>query len=622
MIFCTSLINKSTFSTSEEKELINYVINGGTLIAPRIENDRLFDLFGIEGYESSKLRHEINWAQPQYSTTLKYINEPEEHSVSLGRSEGEIFKTLGYITTSAESIAHFSDGSTAVTQNEYGAGKAISIGLSWKDVILRNQINRDYEAQRYTSNGFEPTTDVFMLFIRSLYSANNLYTVWKNTSPENSKSILMITHDVDSKTGMDSLNIFVDYEHSQQIEATYNITLKYFEDALSSDFYNNTKQELNYILEKGQNIQSHSVGHFFDFADDDIIPKGSSGNTKSNYNPYNDGEMTTNATVYAECEVSKNELENDFGIDIHTFRAGHLAYPKDLIEVLEDLGYEYNSSYSACDVLTNFPYQNVIGRSFSQRLSSIYEFPVTISDVFSNDPISSTNYIEKADIWIETALKNMDNGAPTMLLIHPNRTYKLDGLRHLLDGLVEQNIEIMEIGKYGDFWKSRKAFNFTSHLENETLTITIPSAQYLTDGVSLIIDNGQDLENLILQNDLDENISYTQNKWNDNDVVIFFGESLTNTTSAVIKSEAFKVFPNPTVDQINISCDENFKALSRLSIKNISGKTLFSQRSLTTANNKNVLTLELSSINIPPGIYFITLEDKIGQTNTQKFIMQ
>lgn len=622
MIFCTALINPSTFTIDEEALLIEYVNSGGTLVIPRLENDRLFDLFGIESYQSSKLRVEIEWETSLNIPSLKYIDEPEEQTVSLGRSDGEeIFKTLGYETSSGETLAYFKDGSSAVVQNNFGQGRTITVGLSWKDIILRNQINRDYEAQRITSNGFEPTTDVFMLFIRSLYSDLNPYAVWKNTSPENSTSTLMITHDIDSKTGMDSLNIFVDYESANDIEATYNVTLKYFEDALSSAFYTDKQDELQYIITKGHQIQSHSVGHFFDFADDDIISKGQVGNTKQNYNPYNDGDITTGATVFGECEVSKNELESDFNIDIRTFRAGHLAYPKDLVEVLEELEYEYNSSYSACDVLTNFPYQNVIGRSFSQRLSSVYEIPVVISDVFSSDPITASNYQDKAAIWIETALKNNANGSPTVLLVHPNRSYKLEGINILMEGISNEKIQVMEIGKFGDFWKERKGFQCTSAIENNSLTITIPSTQDLTNGVSLIIDNGQDLSEMIVQNELNESVDYTKQNWRENDLVIYFGESLTSIKDLKFDEEKFNVFPNPVDEVINIETNNISFNITNISLLNMNGQTLFSQDQNPLNISNKLYNIDLSTMVLASGMYFVVIKSDLGASASKRVIL-
>jgi len=465
MILSSSLFNNSTFTDNEKALLIDYVEEGGLLVAPRIQDEAFYATFGIDGYEDSNTRYQIIWDSTLTDASLKYIDEPEERTISLGRDTyTSIFKTLGYSTTVAETLAYFDDGSSAVIKNEYGNGVAISIGLSWKEVILRNQINRDYEAQRISSNGFEPTSDVLALFVRALFLEYHPHTVWKNTSPGKSLSTLMITHDIDSSTGMDTLEFFANYESQNNIEATYNITVRYFDDNLMSDFYLNRQTTLDYIQSQGHNLGSHSVGHFFDFGNADIFPIGNSGNTKESYQPSNDGTITTGGTVYGELEVSKNVLEADLPNEtIRVFRAGHLAFHNNLIDVLDALDYQYNSSTSASDVLTNFPFQNKRGRSFSGTNSDVYEIPVTISDVFHTNPISIFNHFDKANTWLEVTRKNHANGAPTVLLIHPNRHYKLESMSYYLDEL-PNDIHLMEMEKFGDFWKAREALVFDFEL--------------------------------------------------------------------------------------------------------------------------------------------------------------
>jgi hypothetical protein len=154
-------------------------------------------LYGIDGYENSNTRFETRWDSTLTDASLKYIDEPEERVISLIRNTySSIFKTLGYSATFAKTLVTYEDGTSAIIKNSYGNGAAISIGLSWEEVILRNQINRDYEAQRITSNGFEPTSDVLFIFVRALFLEHTPHSVWKNTSPARSISTVMITHDI------------------------------------------------------------------------------------------------------------------------------------------------------------------------------------------------------------------------------------------------------------------------------------------------------------------------------------------------------------------------------------------------------------------------------------------
>ena len=249
MILTSLLIKNNTFSDEERIELESYVEEGGLLVAPRIEEEDFFPLFGISASESSNSRLAIHWDTSLMDASLKYINQPEERTLSLGRDTyDEIFKTVGYTTSTANTLASFPDGTAAVIKNNLGEGEAVSIGLSWKEVILRNQLNRDFEAHRVSSNGFEPTSDVLALFIRALFMEHHPFTVWKNTSPGNSKATLMITHDIDSQSAMDTLRAFVDYEALKNLRATYNMTVRYFDDALMGPFYLGGQSTFDYIL--------------------------------------------------------------------------------------------------------------------------------------------------------------------------------------------------------------------------------------------------------------------------------------------------------------------------------------------------------------------------------------
>ena len=621
MIFCSSFLAASTFSAEEKTALIEFVENGGTLLAPRVQDEDLFPLFGISGYESDFARFEINWNATSNLEALEWIDQPEESTVSLGRSTyDEIYKTLAYTTSSAETLASYKDESSAVTRNAYGNGHAIAIGLSLKEVILRNQINRDYEAQRITSNGFEPTSDVFSLFVRGLYTEHHPYAVWKHTSPGHSVATVMITHDVDSGTGMDTLKVFVDYEAEEHIEATYNITLRYFDDELMSDFYINRQGTMDYIKSKGQAFGSHSVGHFFDFADEAIFPVGEPGNTKANYAPYNDGNITVGGTVYAECEVSKDELESDLNIPINTFRAGHLAFPKYLINVLHELGYEYNSTVSSSDVLTSFPFQNKMGRSFSGDVSNVYEIPVTISDVFHDDPITNTNYLDKAATWLDVTLKNRANGAPTVLLIHPNRNYKLDGMIYYLNQL-PGDVHVMEMNLYGDFWVARGVFDFETELQGDLLNVVVANNTDLDDNISFVVNDGQSLASIIVKDEQDQILNFEQEEWGDNDILLYYTGVLSHTEKVNIETAALNVYPSPSHGLLNVEFELTQNGKIQVDLFDLHGGLVTQLMDKKLMKGAQRLSVDLSSQKIAQGIYFVVLRTENGGVERRKVFL-
>lgn len=621
-VIASSQLLSKTF-TSEEKELIKeFVSNGGILLAPKVLDEDLFGLFGIDTIFESTANHLINFNQSLDISLFEYIDEPEEWTISLGRLDiAEIFKSNSYILNSAVSLATYENEESAFIRNQYGFGTTYAFGVSWKDIILRSQINRDYEAQRISSNGFEPTQDVVSLLVRSIYNTHIPYGVWKHTSGGNSTSTLMITHDIDSATGFDTLSKFCESEANMGIIADYNITVRYFKDELMSDFYSKSQASVPDILNNGHVLGSHSVGHFFDFGDDDIFPIGETGNTIENYAPYNDGSFTFGGSVVGECEVSKNKLESDFGQNIRIFRAGHLAYNKYLVNVLDNLGYMYNSSFAANSVLTNFPYRCKYDRSFSGKLSNIYEMAVSISDVFHSNPISKSNYLLKAQTWIDITKKIDANNATTVLLIHPNRGYKLIAQEYYLSH-IPSTIAIKEMGEFGDFWRAREKQKFYTKLQNDSLHVIINLEQSeMHESISFIIKDGQELKDVRITDQLGQSLEMQVQAWNETDLIVYKELVIVNQVAEVQDNLDLKIFPNPAIDHINIELELKYDSDLRCEIYTTMGQQVYNSIEKTGSAGRKFVHLDLKNSSLLPGIYYVKINaGRNGETIQRIFI--
>lgn len=209
------------------------------------------------------------------------------------------------------------------------------------------------------------------MVLRNIIREHIPHTIYKHTAPYNAHSAVMLTHYVDSRTGMDSMHFFSEYQQQNNVKAHYNITARYRNDIWMTDFYLGNQQRVNQLKLEGHTIASHSVGHFPDFADKNTFPLGQLGNDTSNYKPYYNGTETLNGSVLGELEVSRDLLENDINVNVRSFRARHLAYNDSLVRALELLDYDFNSTFSSNDVLSNFPYYVMKDRSFSSEESRI-----------------------------------------------------------------------------------------------------------------------------------------------------------------------------------------------------------------------------------------------------------
>ncbi len=530
IIVSSTKLLPETLSDAEISLLAGYVEAGGILVVPEVQDSRLFNLFGISAQVSADTRYTMTWDTDSGDNELHWFEDAAEITISLGSaSQVHVVTTTGYTTAGASTLARFDDGSAAVTRNSSGTGLAYALGFSFKDLILRNELNYDFDAQRSYSNGFEPTSDTVMLFLRAVYESAIPFAVYKHTSPDTSRAALIITHDVDARTSMDMMGQFASMEKTRGLHATYNVTAHYFRDDLSSNYYTDNVTKVAALLSFGQKIGSHTVGHFPDWADESVFPIGSPGETRDSYHPafacpdsndpncVNDG-ATTGGTVFAEAEVSRKVLEQDTGALVKTFRSGYLYWNQAQINVLDALGYRYDSSMSANDVLTNFPYRCRYDTSYHGTISNIFEIPMTISDAAMSAADTCPAIVAN---WSQVIEQNAKNGAPTVLLIHPNRDYKLAAEQSLLDGL-PAGVTIIDMDSFGDFWRARENLKFTTDIEaGNRLVITIArSSLPIGRGVSLIVRGGKSLSGITVQTEDGGRLAFASQARQENDLIL------------------------------------------------------------------------------------------------------
>lgn len=476
MTIFSSRIRQDDYPTESYKKLEHYVTSGNILVIPRLDEPALYDLCGIQSHSSDGELYSLTYNPEAAPDLFSLFDEPAELLFQFGDTlKKNTLPTVSYITGDAQVLASYEDGSTAITKHN----SVYLWGLSWKDIGLRYLLNLDNNAGRAYSNGFEPDLDMTILLLRQIYRSHQSTTVTKALAPFPDSNVVIVTHDCDSRTSMEELLSFARYEESQGIAATYNITTHYIDDETAGDYYTPFIDTIAALAEFSHEIASHSVGHFTDFGDS-TFPVGTAGNTAENYAPHYSylTEQTTGGSLYGELEVSKALLEKVTGRTVHTFRSGYLAYPRYFIDVLEATGYSYNSSRSANDVATSFPYQPTKGQSFSGERSTIYEFPMVISDVFLSNPMDSLNWPEKVAIWDSITTRYHANGSPVVFLIHPNRDWKVLAESTYIARSNERTYYSME--QFMAFWKEREALQFTPKFTDGELTLhlnRIPSKQ-------------------------------------------------------------------------------------------------------------------------------------------------
>jgi hypothetical protein len=448
-------VDSHTFTQPQAEQLTTFVRQGGFIFAQNVFWGGIQSLFGFRSFAPSRKRYHLAFSGTT-DPVMKYLNRPEELEASLGSDHfPEIIWSNGYVPdTGAEVLAHFDDGTAALLTNSIGKGKVYLLGLSLLDVVLRSQNNRDYEAQRHYVNAFEPGADIWLLILRAWYENYAQDWVRLATIPGGQQSALLLSHDVDWENSFAPALDFARIEKANQAKSTFFIQTKYVDDANSKAFFFEPNLEtLRQLKSGGSTVGSHSIIHSRGFNKFEL---GSGHEIYPSYQPRGLGfDTASGATVFGEVRVSKELLDGEIpGQDTIFFRAGHLRVPHSLPEVLERSDYQFDSSFTADDVLSNFPYALPRDMGFEED-SEIYEFPVTIEDE------ESPGFAKRVPQALKVILANAENGAVSVVLIHSNESPLKAAAEEELLRQLPADILRTDMVSFATFWRARDRLQWT-----------------------------------------------------------------------------------------------------------------------------------------------------------------
>ena len=448
-------VDSRTFTQPQAEQLTTFVRQGGFIFAQNVFWGGIQSLFGFRSFAPSRKRYHLAFSGTT-DPVMKYLNRPEELEVSLGSDHfPEIIWSNGYVPdTGAEVLAHFDDGTAALLMNSIGKGKVYLLGLSLLDVVLRSQNNRDYQAERHYVNAFEPGADIWLLILRAWYENYAQDWVRLATIPGGQQSALLLSHDVDWENSFAPALDFARIEKANQAKSTFFIQTKYVDDANSKAFFFEPNLEtLRQLKSGGSTVGSHSIIHSRGFNKFDL---GSGHEIYPSYQPRGLGfDTASGATVFGEVRVSKELLDGEIpGQDTIFFRAGHLRVPYSLPEALERSDYQFDSSFTADDVLSNFPFALPRDMGFEED-SEIYEFPVTIEDE------ESPGFAKRVPQALKVILANAENGAVSVVLIHSNESHLKAAAEEELLRQLPADIIKTDMVSFATFWRARDRLQWT-----------------------------------------------------------------------------------------------------------------------------------------------------------------
>lgn len=613
VIVTAARVFDGAFTNAELGDLETWVDNGGVFITSNLREPDLAFMAGIDTIFSDDELYRITWDTAYNNYLFRQIDDSLEVTISLGReSSGPTFFTRYYSLDNGIALGKYENDYAALAYNQFGNGHVYTFGPDFRDLIYRPRINQDINAHRTYSNGFEPSSDVIVFIMRNILMKHIPNSVYKYPVPGNYSSLVCITHDIDSRTAVDTMANFANSEYDRNIIAQYNLTVRYTADAWMTAFYLGAHNEYEYVKSKGHTLASHSVGHFPDFADASVFPFGSIGNDTSNYKPVYFSGMTIGGSVLGETEVSKNLIEYDFQVPVKSWRSGHLAFPDSLSLALEMLDYEFNSTYSSNDILTNFPYYESKTQSFSGVRSSILEIPMTISDVFASDPISESNYMDKVGIWSDVTRRYDRNNSSVIILIHPNRNWKLTAQEAFLDSLSEEQ-GVWAFEDYGRFWRKRDSLMFYSELDGLNNILSVYFENELGEFQSFIVDT-LNVEQVMFYDQFNSIVDFSSQTF-DGSLKLFYQQDLLSLSLDPIleqKSIWLQVFPNPSSGNITLMADNN-NPIQEISLFDLSGKLLLKMSGLHYFQQ----TIDLESSGILTGMYVLDVVTAEGRIQSK-----
>ena len=471
--------SKSTFTTEETNMLIDYVKNGGIVISPAIEgnlNDGLRELFGISEHSSTSKKYSSYTWLDLSRPDMVYFDEPEETTVSIGE-----ISTVSVTVSTATPLAYFDDdyNAIAVTCNELEQGAAYMCGFRWRDVVERLHLSKAMGLSG-RSQTFSPLSDIPAFLMRAAYASHSPICTWKYTVPDGHHSVLIPTHDCDSRTAYDEMHWMADYESSMGLNGHYFMTVHYFRQPqyLSQFYCDETLPSVRKLLDAGHTVGSHSVCHYPDFSITERFPLTPF--TAEDYAEYAtrdiDAGISTGSTL-AEFQISKELLEKDFNIKVKSFRSGHLCVNKNFPKAHIMCGYRYSSCYTAPSLHSQFPIPQRMDNDWAGEKTGVLQIPLHFSDVYSGDEkMDDNNWHEKPEQWYKIFKKLKNNYASSVVLIHPNREWKMLAEKMLVDMINLRECGLYNFEDYGDFWNARRDFSFNTFYDSESGKVILRAA--------------------------------------------------------------------------------------------------------------------------------------------------
>jgi hypothetical protein len=444
---------------SDMDSLRDYVSGGGVLVLQMPAADLWPELTGLSRAAASQSRRLIalrgpadpGWAWAERTEELELPLASAK--VRKGPWSAALFPAPGQ---GAEILADFKDtGEPALTRRRLGGGAVYVLGAHLRDLSVRPQAGRGFDAARSSVNGYEPAADVWPLLFRAWSEQAGPFWLRLRTVPGRGRGVFLLSHDFGPGADAAQAGEFAALESSRGVKATWFFQTSVKADDPANQFFDARQRQLARDLAfAGHELGSLSVCFPPDL---EALPVGEKVPDPKDYRPDVDVRgFTRQGSLLGELGVSKALLEKTLSPgSVSGFRSPFFSYPQSLDLALARAGYAYDSSLSANSVMTHLPFRLVASRAMV-RETDLVELPVTFAQPRPEEPpltaqalLATAGLISRHGGWSVWSLK--PDGKPG----------RLELLREVLDGLPRET-ELMTMARAARFWlaRSRARFSF------------------------------------------------------------------------------------------------------------------------------------------------------------------
>ncbi len=441
---------------------------GGTLVGFEILGGGLNEIFGFSEFSASRARATLRFEAP--AARAFGLEGKAELELPLSGPAGA-GGTYGYTLSSGTALARYPNGEAAIVQRNFGAGNAYAVGVDVGAYIAKAYNGRQDLGRNYI-NAFEPAVDVFLRTLRQIYRAAEPMAVTLETVPDGKRAAVILTHDIDFTRSIENAVAYAEHERAQGVAATYFIQTKYVKDWNDEIFFNARGAALTRQLSAlRMEVASHSVSHSRVFSK---FTYGDGAEAYPAYVPFVKSKLEAQGgSIQGELRVSRFLLEYAVpGLQVQSFRPGHLEYPFALPQALQANAYRFSSSISSGTALTHLPFQLNYNRENAAE-TPVFEFPITIEDELAR-PMTA-----RFDATLTILDQLSRYGGTCVVLIHPDVfDDKFAFLKALIGDAKRRDLWLGSLQDFGRWWAARNQVGLDVALVNGRYVVNaqVPAA--------------------------------------------------------------------------------------------------------------------------------------------------